>query len=409
LTVNALFGRDLFVLLACLMWAALLLALGNLLADVLLLLVDPRLRQSGAGRESNSMKTRLRLWTGSGLLALLVVGAVFADFLAPYAPDEQQRDYPFAPPSRIHFKDAQGRWQWPPRAFPLKPIDAQPRIYVQASEQSFPLKFWSRGAAYRLLGIFPAEVHLLSVDEPARLFVLGTDALGRDVWARLLHGARLSLLIAAAALLLVLPLALLIGCVAGFYGGWADFVLMRLAELFLALPALYLVIALRSALPLSLAPEQVFGALVLVIGLFGWAHLARLARALVLSLRQREFVAAALALGATDGWIMRRHILPQLAGFTLTQAALAAPGYILAEVTLSYLGLGVPEPLSSWGSMLAGAQSVQTLSSYRWNLAPAVAVFLTSLAFYLLAEGLKDLFDPHASEASATQHKWSAY
>ncbi len=354
------------------------------------------------------MKTRFRLWTGGGLLALLIVGAVFADLLAPYPPDEQQRAYPFAAPSQLHFKDAQGHWQWPPRVFLLKPIDAQPRIYLQDPTQSFPLKFWSRGAAYRLLGIFPAEVHLLNVDEPAHLFVLGTDALGRDVWARVLHGARLSLLIAAAALLLVLPLALLIGCVAGFYGGWADFVLMRLAELFLALPALYLVIALRSALPLSLEPEQVFGALVLVIGLFGWAHLARVARGLVMSLRRREFVTAALALGATDRWIMRRHILPQLAGFTLTQAALAAPGYILAEVTLSYLGLGVPEPLPSWGNMLAGAQNVQTLSSYWWNLAPAAAVFLTSLAFYLLAEGLKDCFDPHALEASATQREGPA-
>src|SRR5690242_16994567 len=151
------------------------------------------------------MKARLKLWTGGALLALLIVGAVFADFLAPYSPDEQQRAYPFAPPSQLHFKDAQGRWQWPPRVFLLKPIDAQPRIYVQDPAQNFPLKFWSRGAAYRLLGIFPAEVHLLSVEAPARLFVLGTDALGRDVWARVLHGARLSLLIVAAALLLVLP------------------------------------------------------------------------------------------------------------------------------------------------------------------------------------------------------------
>lgn len=354
------------------------------------------------------MKTRFRLWIGGGLLALLVLGAVAADFLAPYPPAEQQRDYPFAPPSQIHFKDAQGHWQWPPRVFPVKLIDEQSRLYTQEPTPSLPLKFWSRGVPYRWLGIFPGDVHLLSIDEPARLFVLGTDGLGRDVWARVLHGARLSLLIAAAALLLVLPLALVVGGVAGFYGGWADFMLMRLAELLLALPALYLVIALRSALPLSLEPEQVFGALVLVIGLFGWAQLARLARGLVLSLRRREFVAAALALGATDGWVMRRHILPQLAGFTLTQAALAAPGYILAEVTLSYLGLGVPEPLPSWGNMLAGAQNVQTLSSYWWNLAPAVAVFLTSWAFYLLAEGLKDRFDPHAAEHNATRHEWSA-
>ncbi|MBI1766277.1 MAG: ABC transporter permease [Acidobacteria bacterium] len=352
------------------------------------------------------MKARLRLLAGGGLLALLIVGAVFADFLAPYEPAEQHREYPFAPPSRWQFKDAQGRWRWPPRVTVSKLLDQTTRQYSEAASAVYPLKFWRRGAAYRWLGLLPSTTHLFTVEEPARVFVLGTDGLGRDVWTRVLHGARFSLLLAAAALLLALPLALIVGLVAGFYGGWLDFGLMRLAELFLALPALYLVIALRSALPLNLEPEQVFGALVLVIGFFGWAQLARLTRGLVLALRQQEYVTAALALGASDGWIMRRHLLPQLAGFTLTQAALAAPGYILAEVTLSYLGLGLPEPLPSWGNMLGGAQNVQTLTNYWWNLAPAVAVFITSLAFYLLAEGLKDVFDPRAQTSAVDSRGW---
>lgn len=330
---------------------------------------------------------------GGGLLTLLITGAVLADFLAPYASAEQHREYPFAPPSQWRFKDAQGHWQWP-RVAAIKLVDQVTREYATEAAPGYPIQFWSQGTAYRWLGLFPAQMHLFTVSEPAHLFLLGTDGLGRDVWARVLHGARLSLLIATATLLLALPLALLIGIVAGFYGGWLDFGLMRLAELFLALPALYLVIALRSALPLNLEPEQVFGALVLVIGFFGWAQLARLTRGLVLTLRQQEYITAAVSCGASDAWIMRRHLLPQLTGFALTQAALAAPGYILAEVTLSYLGLGVPEPLPSWGNMLAGAQNVQTLTNYWWNLTPAVAVFITSLAFYLLAEGLKELFEP---------------
>lgn len=352
-------------------------------------------------------KARFKLLAGGGLLALLIVGAVCADFLAPSAPAEQQREFPFAPPSRLQFVDAQSRWQWPPHVTAVKLVDQATRQYAEESTPTYPIRFWSQGAAYHWLGLFPAQTHLFTVAEPAHVFLLGTDGLGRDVWSRVLHGARLSLLIATAALLLALPLALVIGLVAGFYGGWLDFGLMRLAELFLALPALYLVIALRSALPLNLEPEQVFGALVLVISFFGWAQLARVTRGLVLALREQEYVTAALALGASDGWIIRRHLLPQLAGFALTQAALAAPGYILAEVTLSYLGLGVPEPLPSWGNMLAGAQNVQALTNYWWNLAPAVAVFITSLAFYLLAEGLKDIFDPRAPTTTTESRGWS--
>lgn len=198
---------------------------------------------------------------------------------------------------------------------------------------------------------------------------------------------------AAIALLISLPLALLVGSLSGFYGGTFDFISMRAIELFLALPALYLVIALRSALPLSLPPDKVFIAMVAVIALFGWAGLARIIRGAALSLRERDFVLAAKAIGATDAHIIVHHILPNLTAVTLTQAALAAPGYILAEVTLSYLGLGVPEPLPSWGGMLASAGGVQQLSAFWWNLSPGAAIFLTSLTFYLLAEGLRELYD----------------
>ena len=317
---------------------------------------------------SNPLPTYpFRFWLGAALLGGIIFFAVFADFLSPYSPTQQHREFPNAPP---RFADA-------------------------------PLQFWVRGEPYRLFGVIPCEHRLLGVTEPARLFWLGTDGLGRDVWARLWHGARLSLLIAAISLLLAVPLALIVGGLAGYYGGALDFVLMRLLELMLALPALYLVIALRSALPLDLAPSQVFGAMTLVIGLFGWAHLARIVRARVFTLRTLDFVTAARAAGATDARILLRHLLPQLTGDVLTQAALAAPAYILAEVTLSYLGLGVPEPLPSWGNMLAATQGIQTLMQHWWNLAPLVALFLTSLSFHLIADGLRIRFDPRAADRYA--------
>lgn len=324
-----------------------------------------------------------KLLCGLLLLAPLAVCALLAGFLAPYPFDEQFRDYPSASPTQIRLRDAEGRYHWPPFVYVRHMTDLEQKRYTEDRSKRFPLLFFEDG---RFLG----------VKQPARLFLLGTDGLGRDLFSRLLHGARTSLTIAAVALLISLPLALIVGCIAGYYGGLLDFVCMRLIELFLALPTLYLIIALRSALPLGLEPTRVFLALVIVTALFGWAGFARIVRGLVLSLREREFVTAAIALGASTPRIIRRHILPHLAGFALVQASLAAPGFMLAEVTLSYLGLGVPEPLPSWGNMLASAQNIHALASHWWNLTPAVAIFLASLAFHLLAEGLKETFDPRS-------------
>ncbi|MGH9840294.1 MAG: ABC transporter permease [Blastocatellia bacterium] len=332
-----------------------------------------------------------KLTCGLALSGLLTFCALFADFLAPYPYAEQHRDHPFAPPVRVHLADG-GR----PFVYALQSAGVEQKRYTEDRNQAFPIRFFVEGESYLLLGLIPCRTHLFSVEEPARIFLLGTDALGRDIFSRLLYGARFSLTIAAIALLFSLPLALAIGGIAGFYGGAADFIGMRLIELFLALPALYLIVALRSALPLDIEPAQVFLAMGAVVALFGWASLARIVRGLTLSLREREFVVAATALGASSIRILGRHILPQLAGTALVQASLAAPGFMLAEVTLSYLGLGVPEPLPSWGTMLAGVQSVSLLATYWWNLAPAAALFAASLAFHLLAEGLKETFDPHA-------------
>lgn len=338
------------------------------------------------------------------MLGWLIVCATLADFLAPYDPAEQHRELYFAPPAKLHIAAAEGRWR--PFVYALQLADRERMQYAEDSARAYPLRFFVRGAPYRLFGFIPCRIHLFGVDEPARIFVLGSDGLGRDVFSRIVHGARLSLTIAGVALLISIPLALLIGCLSGFYGGWFDFACMRVMELFLALPALYLIIALRSALPLGLAPEKVFLAMVAVIALFGWANLARIVRGAALSLREREFVQAAVALGASDARIIFRHLLPNLTGLILTQAALAAPGYILAEVTLSYLGLGVPEPLPSWGSMLASVGGVEQLGTFWWNLAPGAAIFLTSLAFYLLAEGLRERSDPRSQTVATARQLW---
>ena len=333
-----------------------------------------------------------KLRWATAMLGALIFCAVFADVLSPYDPAEQNRELFFAPPTSIRFIDAEGRWHWRPFVYATRLADRSRMVYAEDRSRVFPLRLFAGEKSHRLFG----------VDEPARVFLLGTDALGRDVFSRILHGAKLSLAIAATALLLSLPLALLVGSLSGYYGGKFDFVCMRLIELFLSLPALYLVIALRSALPLSLEPEKVFAAMATMIALFGWANLARIVRGAAMGLREQDFIAAAAAVGASDARIIFRHVLPNLTGVVLTQAALAVPGYMLAEITLSYLGLGAPEPLPSWGGMLSSVGGVHQLSAYWWNLSPCAAIFVASLTFYLLAEGLREQTDPRSTGFDST-------
>lgn len=329
-----------------------------------------------------------KLIAGLTLLGLVACGGALAGYLAPYPYEEQHREHPHAPPTRIHF-DGFGR---APYVHASAIVDYAQKSYVEDRGRQYPLRFLAGGRPF------------ISVDEPARIFLLGTDGLGRDIFSRLLYGARLSLAIAGLSLLISLPLALLVGSLAGYYGGAVDFIGMRLIELLLALPAIYLIISLRSALPLDLEPGQVTLAMVGCLTLFGWATLARLTRGVVLSLRERDFVTAAMALGATDRRIIFRHIMPQLTGFMLVQASLAAPGFMLAEVTLSYLGLGIPEPLPSWGNMLASAGEAANLAARWWSLAPAAAIFMTTFAFHLLADALGRIFDPRVEGMEAQRN-----
>lgn len=320
-------------------------------------------------------------------LAGLHLVVALAGFLAPYPYAEQDRSLPWAPPTRIHFVDAAGKFHW--RPFIYQQVPAPSGFgYVEDHSRIFPLRFWVPGEPYRLLGLIPAERRLLGVDEPARLFLAGSDGFGRDQWSRLLHGGRISLLAGLLAATLSLSLGLLVGALAGFYGRLTDAVLMRLAELFLSLPWLYLLLGARAFLPLSIAPSQAFLLIVLLVGAIGWARPARMIRGVVLSARERGYVLAARGFGASDRHILWRHILPQTRGLLLTQAAILAPRFILAEVTLSFLGLGVGEPLPSLGSLLGELQKAHVLASYGWMFVPAVALVAVFLAYHGLARAL---------------------
>lgn len=332
------------------------------------------------------MKERARLAVPLVVLAAAHAAALGAGFLAPYAPTEQHRALPYAPPTRLHFVDEGGHVHVRPFVYASVEEERSPGHYDEDRSRAFPVRLLVD--APRDFGGEGGGVRLAGVEEPAYLFLLGTDGFGRDQLSRLLYGARISLFAGLLATALSLGLGWILGTLAGFYGRWVDTILMRAADLFLALPWLYLLFAVRAMLPLHVSGGEAFLLIVVVIGLVDWARPARLVRGVVLSARERHYVVAARAFGASDLYLIRRHVAPQTAGIVLTQAALLVPQYILAEVTLSFLGLGVGEPAPSWGNMLASLQRYHVLASYWWMWIPGLALVAVFLAYFALSEAI---------------------
>jgi peptide/nickel transport system permease protein len=323
-------------------------------------------------------------------LAALHIPILFAGFFAPYGFSEQNRNQAFAPPSRIHFVDVYGSFHMRPFIYGLNNDPSTFGAYVINPQETYPLRFLVQGASYRVLGLLPADVHLFGVVGPGRLYLMGTDGYGRDQLSRFLYGGQISLAAGIVAAALSLLLGTVVGACAGFYGSWIDSMVMRGGDIFLALPWLYLLFAVRAALPLHVTQWQVLLLLVVVIGLIGWARPARLIRGVVLSAKERNFVAAARGFGASDLYLLRRHVLPQTYGVMLTQMTLLIPQYVLAEVTLTFLGLGVGEPMPSWGSLLSVLQQYYVLTSYWWMFLPAALLVPLFLAYFGTADALQE-------------------
>jgi len=320
------------------------------------------------------MKTAPRKQKLVVMLLVLLHGVVLVGgFVAPYDPIRQNRERPYAPPARIHFVDGQGKFHFRPFVYAQRLRDGSFDQYEDDHATPIPLKFFVSGASYRLLGAIPAKVHLFGADGDT-INLLGTDGYGRDLFSRILYGGQISLLAGLLAASVSLLVGTIVGSVSGYLGGWTDSIAMRLAELCLALPWLYLLFGVRAFLPLLVSPVKAFLIVVTTIGVLGWARPARLVRGVALSAKERDFVRAARGFGASNSYILRRHILPQTKSVILTQAAILIPQYILAEVTLSFLGLGIPEPAPSWGNLLSSLQQYSVLSSYWWMYLPAVAM-----------------------------------
>jgi peptide/nickel transport system permease protein len=336
---------------------------------------------------------KLALLSGAVLIVVYVI-MLFAEFLAPYALDFTARNLFYAPPVGVHVVDAQGHWHARPFVYAYRLVDPSLRIYGPDVSRTYEIRFFVRGFRYRLLWLIPTDRHLAGVDAPARLFLFGSDQFGRDLLSRMLYGSRVSLLIGAMVVLITFPIGLILGGVAGYYGGIIDNITMRAVEVLAAFPTFYLLLTLASVLPATLSSGARLFMIAAVFSLVGWGGLARIIRGLVLSIRELEFVLAARAAGVRDLGVIIRHILPSTTSYVIVAATLTIPGVILGESGLSFLGLGVQEPGTSWGLLLAQAQSVDVLTHFPWLLLPGMAIVLVIMAYNFFGDGVRDALDP---------------
>lgn len=334
-------------------------------------------------------------------IALVVLGIIyfalfFADFIAPYTKDFSDRTMAYVPPSKIFTIDENGKFSKPYTYNYKREFDSVDLkiIYSLDRSQKHYIKFFSQGQKYKFLGLIPMKRHLITTDENGRLYLLGTDINGRDVFSRILFGGRISMTIGFLALFVLFPIGLLYGGIAGYFGGKVDMLMMRFAEAVMSIPSFYLLIILASILPSGMTSVQRFMLIVVILALIGWAGFARVVRGMVLSIKNQEYVQAARSIGASRFRIIVKHILPQTTSFVIVAMTLSVPSYILSESGLSFLGLGIQQPDASWGNMLKEAQEYTNIIYRPWLLTPGFLIFIAVLAFNLIGDTIRDILDP---------------
>ncbi len=347
-------------------------------------------------------KNKMAVVGGIIVILFYLLCGVLAEFISPY-PLNFQSDYLEARPQPLVFKNQEGKFSLIPAVYGLEEtVDAalRKRLYTVDETQIFPLALLPQAAeSYKLLGFIPMNRHLFGVNLKAApdgyAFVFGTDRLGRDVLSRIIYGGRLSLLIGLIGQIGTFVLGSVMGAISGYYGGMVDILVQRLTEFVGAFPDIPLFMALAAAIPIGWSPIMVYFMLTLIMIFIRWGGLARQVRGLILSLREREYVLAAQSAGASDSRLMFRHLLPGTLSHIIVIATLMIPGMILSETALSFLGLGLRPPLTSWGVLLQEVSSVRAIRFAPWLLIPLPFIILAVLAFNMFGDGLRDAMDPY--------------
>ncbi|HEY7712519.1 MAG TPA: ABC transporter permease, partial [Candidatus Entotheonella sp.] len=342
-------------------------------------------------------KHRLAM-AAAAVLAVFYIVVMGAEFFATSDPRVSDAGRGLMKPQPIHFFDG---WKWSPHVYAIKgkrdPRTFK-RVYQPDPSQKLPLRFFVPGFEYKFLGLFPTNLHLLGVEgakAEETIFLLGTDLQGRDLWSRLMFATRISMTIGLVSVALSLILGVLLGGISGFYGGWVDTLIQRVIELLRSIPTIPLWMGLAAAVPKDWSVTKMYFAITIIISLIGWTELARVVRGRFLALREEDFVMAAELAGASRMRIILRHMVPSFMSHIIAATTLALPAIIIAETSLSFLGLGMRPPAISWGVLLQAAQQIQAVALTPWLLLPAIPVIVAVLAFNFLGDGLRDAADPY--------------
>jgi peptide/nickel transport system permease protein len=335
------------------------------------------------------------------VISLVILGVSYAsilisEFLAPYDLHERHSGFIYAPPQPVHFFH-EGRFVGPfvyPLDFELN-METLKREYVTDTSEPQSIRFFCSGGSYSFWGIFESDNHLICPPEGGEMFLLGTDRLGRDMLSRLIYGARISLTIGLVGVTLSYLVGIIVGGMAGYWGGLFDAVVQRITEVLRSIPELPLWLALSAALPVTWDPRIIYFGITLILAALDWPSIARAVRSKLFALREEDYVAAAEMMGARPSRIIARHLLPNFTSHLIASASLSIPSMILAETALSFLGLGLRPPITSWGVLLSEAQNIEAVALYPWLLLPMVPVMIVVLAFSFLGDGLRDAIDPH--------------
>ena len=334
------------------------------------------------------------------MIVLFYTVAIFADVIAVQDINKYSAKFKYAPPSEIHFVNSEGDFTRPfihnlERELNMETLEFE---YTQGSDE-YPIRIFHRGYEYSVLGLFKTDIHILGVDDGAALFLMGSDKLGRDIFSKIVHGARISLSIGLIGVLLSLVFGVVLGGISGFYGGKVDTFIQRLIEVLMSFPSIPLWMALAASLPPQWSPIFVYFMITLILSVIGWTGIARVVRGIVMRLKEEKYTEAALLSGAGNFYIIRKHLLPGATSFVIAQATLSIPAMIIAETSLSFLGIGLRPPVVSWGVLLQEAQSIEVIANYPWILYPSIFVIATVLFFNFLGDGLRDAADPYMNRA----------